>query len=321
MILGWRNFVHFFTSPGSSTSLLLNPFSHSQVYAIEASDIAVQASEVVKANNLSDKVIVIHERVEKVSIQEKVDVIISEWMGYMLLYESMLSSVIFARDNWLKQGGLILPSHATLYMAPITHSERYSDSIDFWRDVYGIDMSVMLPLAKQCAFEEPSIETISAENVLTWPFVVKFVDCYTVTARELESITTKYNLTSMLRAPLHGFAFWFDAEFNGPSTFPSNNNLLSGSSTSDLYSNVYNNQRRQKAKSDQVLMLSTAPEDEPTHWQQTILYLYEPIEVIQDQTIEGSITLSQSRENPRFLNIHLEYSSGGRSFIKESIMR
>ncbi|KAI0493376.1 hypothetical protein KFK09_023492 [Dendrobium nobile] len=292
-----------------------------RVYAIEASDIAVQASEVVKANNLSDKVIVIHERVEKVSIQEKVDVIISEWMGYMLLYESMLSSVIFARDNWLKQGGLILPSHATLYMAPVTHSERYCDSIDFWRDVYGIDMSVMLPLAKQCAFEEPSIETISAENVLTWPFVVKFVDCYTVTALELESITTKYNLTSMLRAPLHGFAFWFDAEFNGPSTFPSNNNLLSGSSTSDLYSNVYNNQRRQKAKSDQVLVLSTAPEDEPTHWQQTILYLYEPIEVIQDQTIEGSITLSQSRENPRFLNIHLEYSSGGRSFIKESIMR
>nr|QEG03137.1 putative arginine N-methyltransferase 6.2 isoform X1 [Cymbidium ensifolium] len=110
-----------------------------RVYAIEASDIAVQASEIVKANNLSDKVIVIHEKVEKVSIEEKVDVIISEWMGYMLLYESMLSSVIFARDNWLKQGGLILPSHATLYMAPITHSERYSESIDFWRDVYGID--------------------------------------------------------------------------------------------------------------------------------------------------------------------------------------
>ncbi|XP_020575792.1 probable protein arginine N-methyltransferase 6 [Phalaenopsis equestris] len=292
-----------------------------RVYAIEASDIAAQASEVVSANNLSDKVIVIHEKVEKVSIEEKVDVIISEWMGYMLLYESMLSSVIFARDNWLKQGGLILPSHATLYMAPVTHSERYSESIDFWRDVYGIDMSVMLPLAKQCAFEEPSVETISVENVLTWPFVVKFIDCYTVTARELESITAKYNFTSMLRAPLHGFAFWFDAEFNGPSTFPTNDNLLSGGSTSNLYSTAYNNQTRKKAKYDQVLVLSTAPEDEPTHWQQTILYLYEPIEVIQDQVIEGSITISQSMENPRFLNIHLEYSSGGRSFIKESIMR
>lgn len=26
-----------------------------------------------------------------------------------------------------------------------------------------------MPLAKQCAFEEPSVETITVENVLTWP--------------------------------------------------------------------------------------------------------------------------------------------------------
>ncbi|KAJ8421305.1 hypothetical protein Cgig2_026689 [Carnegiea gigantea] len=74
-----------------------------------------------------------------VDIDEEVDIIISEWMGYMLLYESMLGSVITARDRWLKPGGLILPSHATLYMAPVTHPDRYSHSIDFWRNVYGID--------------------------------------------------------------------------------------------------------------------------------------------------------------------------------------
>lgn len=33
-------------------------------------------------------------------------------------------------------------------------------------------VSAMLPLAKQCAFEEPSVETITGENVLTWPYVV-----------------------------------------------------------------------------------------------------------------------------------------------------
>lgn len=33
-------------------------------------------------------------------------------------------------------------------------------------------VSAMLPLAKQCAFEEPSIETITGENVLSWPHVV-----------------------------------------------------------------------------------------------------------------------------------------------------
>ena len=35
----------------------------------------------------------------------QVDVIISEWMGYALLYESMLDTVIYARDRWLAPGG------------------------------------------------------------------------------------------------------------------------------------------------------------------------------------------------------------------------
>ena len=43
-------------------------------------------------------------KVEEVSLPdgiEKVDVIISEWMGYCLFYESMLNTVIFSRDKWL----------------------------------------------------------------------------------------------------------------------------------------------------------------------------------------------------------------------------
>lgn len=43
-----------------------------------------------------------------------VDVLVSEWMGYCLLYESMLSSVLYARDRWLKPGGAILPDTATM---------------------------------------------------------------------------------------------------------------------------------------------------------------------------------------------------------------
>ena len=35
-------------------------------------------------------------------------------------------------------------------------------------------VSAMLPLAKQCSFEEPSVETITAENVLSWPVEVSF---------------------------------------------------------------------------------------------------------------------------------------------------
>jgi protein arginine N-methyltransferase 1 len=37
---------------------------------------------------------------------DKVDIIISEWMGYFLLYESMLDSVLFARDKYLNSNGV-----------------------------------------------------------------------------------------------------------------------------------------------------------------------------------------------------------------------
>ncbi|KAK9001265.1 hypothetical protein V6N11_083053 [Hibiscus sabdariffa] len=281
-----------------------------RVYAVDASDIALQAKEVVKANNLAEKVIVLHGRVEDVEIDEEVDVIISEWMGYMLLYESMLGSVITARDRWLKRGGLILPSYATLYMAPITHPDRYNDSIEFWRNVYGIDMSAILQLAKQCAFEEPCVETITGENVLTWPHVVKHVDCYTIQHDELESVSTRYKFQSMMRAPLHGFAFWFDVEFSGPANSPTNNHtpsLLIGTSNNNHMDGI---QKKKRANPNEALVLSTAPEDPPTHWQQTLIYFYDPIDVEQDQIIEGSLTLSQSKENRRFMNIHLEYSIG-----------
>jgi protein arginine N-methyltransferase 1 len=88
------------------------------VYAVEATYMALHARTLVAGNGLSDKIEVIQAAMEDVELPEKVDVIVSEWMGYFLLRESMLDSVIVARDKWLKPGGAMFPSHATLYIAP-----------------------------------------------------------------------------------------------------------------------------------------------------------------------------------------------------------
>jgi len=56
---------------------------------------------------LSDVITIIKSKVEEANIPEKVDIIISEWMGYMLLYESMLDCVLYARDKWLNPGGIV----------------------------------------------------------------------------------------------------------------------------------------------------------------------------------------------------------------------
>lgn len=51
---------------------------------------------------VSPVVTIIKGKVEEVDLPvEGVDIIISEWMGYCLFYESMLNTVIYARDKWL----------------------------------------------------------------------------------------------------------------------------------------------------------------------------------------------------------------------------
>lgn len=58
------------------------------------------------------------------------DIIISEWMGYFLLYESMLDTVLLARDRYLKPGGMIFPDNATLFLAAIEDSEYKEEKIN-----------------------------------------------------------------------------------------------------------------------------------------------------------------------------------------------
>ena len=91
------------------------------------SGIVESAKKIIEANGLSDKIEIIRGKVEEISLPEgidkvqfslspknvltgglvshtcnlQVDIIISEWMGYCLFYESMLDTVLYARDKVL----------------------------------------------------------------------------------------------------------------------------------------------------------------------------------------------------------------------------
>lgn len=58
-----------------------------KVYAIDMSSIATQAKQIVEDNGLSDVVEVMHCKMEDAELPEQVDIIVSEWMGFCLLYE------------------------------------------------------------------------------------------------------------------------------------------------------------------------------------------------------------------------------------------
>jgi len=114
------------------------------VYGIDNSGIAKHAKKICAENNFAEKITIIQGKVEEVELPvDKVDIIVSEWMGYFLFYESMLDCVIYARDKWLRHGGLLFPDKFILKMAGAEDGKLISNKLEFWDDVYGIDMSNM----------------------------------------------------------------------------------------------------------------------------------------------------------------------------------
>ena len=94
------------------------------------STIIEKAREIVEANGMSSKITLLQGKMEEVQLPfPKVDIILSEWMGYFLLYESMLDTVLYARDKYLATGGLIFPDKATIYMAGIEDGEYKDEKI------------------------------------------------------------------------------------------------------------------------------------------------------------------------------------------------
>jgi protein arginine N-methyltransferase 1 len=49
--------------------------------------------------------------------------------GYFLLYESMLDTVLYARDKYLRPGGIVLPDKAVLYMCAIEDSDYKKEKV------------------------------------------------------------------------------------------------------------------------------------------------------------------------------------------------
>jgi type I protein arginine methyltransferase len=99
------------------------------------SSIIEKAKDIVEANGLSKRITLLQGKMEEVEMplqhmhDGKVDIIISEWMGYFLLYESMLDTVLYARDSYLATGGKIFPDKATIFMAAIEDGEYKDDKI------------------------------------------------------------------------------------------------------------------------------------------------------------------------------------------------
>jgi len=243
-------------------------------------------------------------RIEELQLPEYVDVIISEWMGTFLIFESMLESVMYARDYMLKPDGVMMPSHANIYLAPVCMDEMYQDRIEFWRSVYGIDMSILIPYAKKCAFEKPIIDKpIKPENLLAPAVAIKSFDLRHVPKDEpYQKTVVSFEFKAAKTGNLHGFAAWFDVLFKGSVT--DNIGLDAAFPLMDETTDT----KIKLEKECGVVTLSTSPSCKDTHWHQDLLLFDDPIMLEEGQTIKGTIRYQRNPDLLRHLIIDIAFS-------------
>ncbi|PLW14518.1 hypothetical protein PCANC_00021 [Puccinia coronata f. sp. avenae] len=245
-----------------------------QVIGIDMSGIIDQAKKIVKANGFEDTIVLIKGKLEDVELPvDKVDIIISEWMGYFLLYESMLDTVLLARDRYLKPGGLMFPDSATLFMAGLEDQDYKEEKINFWDDVYGFDYSCI----KEIALREPLVDTVELKAVTTNPCAVRTFDLLTVTKEDL-AFAAPFSLEATRQDYVHALLGWFDVSFRA---------------------------------CHKPVSFSTGPHAKYTHWKQTVFYLKETLTVVKGDKIEGTLSVRPNAKNHRDLDIDIAYNLEG----------
>jgi len=301
------------------------------VYAVEASSMAAHAKHLVEYNGLSDIVTVLHARMEDVDLPEKVDVIISEWMGFYLVHESMLNSVLDARDRWMKEGGLMLPSHATIYACPVSMDQYRQDKVDFWADVCGLDLT---PFGQKvaAASSAPLVQLIEGGQLLAEPAVVASFDCGNVTVADLASIANTLSFKISSPGRLAGIALWFDCLFDVRSSSSTSTDTSTSPDSSSSRKRPRNAVDATNGKAACVgataghtneeddggggsvtvgtgvgeqVVLSTSPKSGATHWKQTIVMLgvYASVEVGEEMDV--AVAIRQDAQNPRVYSISI----------------
>merc|ERR1712000_196392 len=176
------------------------------VYAIDNSSIIEQAKQIAQDNGLADRITFIRGQVEQVTLPvDKVDVIISEWMGYFLFYEAMLDTVLFARDKWLNKGGVMLPDRCSISVCGIEDEDYKEDKINWWSNVWGFDMSCI----RERAILEPLVDSVDEKNIVTDHCMILSVDLYNVTKEEI-NYKAAFRLKAERNDHIHALVAYFD---------------------------------------------------------------------------------------------------------------
>ncbi len=184
-----------------------------KVYAVERTNIAQLAKKIISDNNLEKHIEVLQDDMESLTLPEKVDVIVSEWLGGYGVDENLLPIIIEARDRWLKPEGTLIPSHVSSWIVPVW-DKNMDEDISFWNaHPYGINLSsIGTATASQfhCCRNDVKEEDCLTEAQQMWE-----IDVYSYPFEKVKgSFSAHLEFQAMRDEKFNGLAAWFYAQLS-----------------------------------------------------------------------------------------------------------
>ncbi|HEX5734967.1 MAG TPA: 50S ribosomal protein L11 methyltransferase [Blastocatellia bacterium] len=207
-------------------AMLACQFGARRVYAIEPDD-AVQVARTIAADNgFANRIEFIQELSSRITLSERVDLIVSDLRGVLPLFRHHIPSIIDARKRFLAPDGILIPQQDTLWAAVSEAPDLYERYSTLWSDnAYGLDLGA----ARRLAVNTWQKGRVASDQLLTPPQQWATLDYYSI---ESANISAEMIFTAMRAGTAHGLSLWFDgllAEGVSFSNAPGQPELIYGS--------------------------------------------------------------------------------------------
>jgi protein arginine N-methyltransferase 1 len=174
------------------------------VYAVDRSRM-LEAAQQVFADNGCTKIEVWAGDGDTIELPDRVDVLVSEWMGHFLFAEAMLEPLLRLRDKYLRAGGRMIPASCSLHVGLVGALAEF-EALKFLREQpYGIDFRAI----SSWPFHEVAARKFKPEEVLPDSVCIETIDLASVSAPPR---TFTAQLSCSTQAQCFGLCGWFDAQ-------------------------------------------------------------------------------------------------------------